>query len=432
MLGVEDYGSDNESGDESVCTPKLPIASASKQPPSSQKPTGGLGLALPPPSAGTSSKPTKKTKKIAIGLPSLSKTSDDEAEANDDQPPPAKKARLENGAGRSSLLSMLPAPKQKAPILPKPERVLGGGQGPGLVFNTSRSSAVASVPIEEEAVDAEDSAVPVPGEDHAPTPSTFMLPSSLRKGKANVSLEDPAPKSTPAPKPISSAPAVDFFSLGSTSSSSANKPSVPVAVPSKPSIIPTRSAAPALDDFTPPEPTPSDPYPGYYQLPSGGWAQYDTAYYQSFYKKWQKDYEKYIRNLEKGKLEKGFEDLDRVGISGEVDPVAEMEKAKVQVKELEERKQLTHGAGSGPEAPRMNVQGAKLGGRARSRHQLTTLLTEAYQNRETLEEKIAQGRRNRKEAGMKYGELYRSLAVYFCAHSYYVQVFKFLSSPGVA
>lgn len=196
---------------------------------------------------------------------------------------------------------------------------------------------------------------------------------------------------------------------GTTSSSSASKASIPPAVPSKPSVIPTKSAAPALDDFTPPEPTSSDPYPGYYQLPSGGWAQYDTAYYQSFYKKWQKDYEKYIRNLEKGKLEKGFEDLDRVGISGEVDPVAEMEKAKVHVKELEERKQLTHGAGSGPEAPRMNVQGAKLGGRARSRHQLTTLLTEAYQNRESLEEQIAQGRRNRKEAGMKYGESFRYL-----------------------
>lgn len=53
-----------------------------------------------------------------------------------------------------------------------------------------------------------------------------------------------------------------------------------------------------------------------------------------------------------------------------------------------------------------NLQGAKLGGRARSRHQLTTLLTEAYSNREALEEKIAEGRRNRKEAGKKYGGHY--------------------------
>lgn len=32
------------------------------------------------------------------------------------------------------------------------------------------------------------------------------------------------------------------------------------------------------------------------------------------------------------------------------------------------------------------------------------MLMEAYQNREALEEKIAEGRRNRKEAGNKYGQ----------------------------
>jgi hypothetical protein len=31
------------------------------------------------------------------------------------------------------------------------------------------------------------------------------------------------------------------------------------------------------------------------------------------------------------------------------------------------------------------------------------LLKEAYENREALEERIAQGKRNRKEAGNKYG-----------------------------
>jgi hypothetical protein len=32
------------------------------------------------------------------------------------------------------------------------------------------------------------------------------------------------------------------------------------------------------------------------------------------------------------------------------------------------------------------------------------MLHQAYANREALEEKIAEGRRNRKEAGNKYGE----------------------------
>lgn len=52
-----------------------------------------------------------------------------------------------------------------------------------------------------------------------------------------------------------------------------------------------------------------------------------------------------------------------------------------------------------------------MSGVARSRHQLGTMLKEAYDNREALEEKIAEGRRNRKEAGNKYGEYSPRLVV---------------------
>ena len=45
-----------------------------------------------------------------------------------------------------------------------------------------------------------------------------------------------------------------------------------------------------------------------------------------------------------------------------------------------------------------------MSGIAKTRHQLATLLRDAYQNREALEERIAEGRRNRKEAGNKYGK----------------------------
>jgi hypothetical protein len=45
-----------------------------------------------------------------------------------------------------------------------------------------------------------------------------------------------------------------------------------------------------------------------------------------------------------------------------------------------------------------------MSGIAKTRHQLATLLRDAYQNREALEEQIAEGRRNRKEAGNKYGK----------------------------
>lgn len=49
------------------------------------------------------------------------------------------------------------------------------------------------------------------------------------------------------------------------------------------------------------------------------------------------------------------------------------------------------------------MQGSKVSKGARKRGQLSSLLMEAYQNREVLEERIAEGRRNRKEAGNKYG-----------------------------
>lgn len=46
----------------------------------------------------------------------------------------------------------------------------------------------------------------------------------------------------------------------------------------------------------------------------------------------------------------------------------------------------------------------KAGGGARRKGQLSSLLAEAYENREAIEQQIADGRRNRKESGTKYGE----------------------------
>jgi hypothetical protein len=57
------------------------------------------------------------------------------------------------------------------------------------------------------------------------------------------------------------------------------------------------------------------------------------------------------------------------------------------------------------------IQGSKVSKGARKRGQLSSLLVEAYQNREVLEEKIAEGRRNRKEAGNKYGTFHNTQSV---------------------
>ena len=113
------------------------------------------------------------------------------------------------------------------------------------------------------------------------------------------------------------------------------------------------SSAPKIDEYIPPEPTPNDPCPGYYQLPSGTWEAYDPTYYQQIYNKWKADYDREVRALEK--KEKGFEDADGDDTQ-EVNALREMEKAKKEVQEREEKKALTQGAGGESAAPKMNIK----------------------------------------------------------------------------
>ncbi|KAJ7449851.1 mitotic checkpoint regulator, MAD2B-interacting-domain-containing protein [Mycena latifolia] len=377
-LGLGDYGSDSENGSSDNETDVAPPpAPASKNVPS----TTSKILPLPRQKRGP--------KKVTIGLPTLHPREDD-ADDLKDQRPAAKKPRLEAGAGMSSLVSMLPAPKQKNPVLPPPERVLGGGGGPGLVFKAPRPAAQETAEGEQQSSEVADTT--------ASSTSVSFRPPSLAKGRSNISLEEGAPKAPPrtAPK-VSPPPAIDFFSLGATTTPASSHTTVAPSAPSLPAL----SSAPIIPKLEPPEPTPTDPYPGYYTLPSGAWAAYDPAYYATFTKKWQAEYNAHVRALEKGQV-KGFEGLDSAAVE-EVDAAKEMEKAKLEMRERESRKAVTRGADGAPAAPNIKLTASKQSGIARSRHQLATMLHEAYANREALEERIAEGRRNRKEAGNKYG-----------------------------
>jgi proline-rich protein PRCC len=140
----------------------------------------------------------------------------------------------------------------------------------------------------------------------------------------------------------------NIFTPGSAKSSSASV-TIQRGITSSLSI----SSAPKIEEYTPPEPTPNDPYPGYYQLPSSTWEAYDPKYYQQFYNKWKADYDREVRALEK--KEKGFEDAD-ADDTQEVNALREMEKAKKEVQEREEKKALTQGAGGEPAAPKMNIK----------------------------------------------------------------------------
>jgi proline-rich protein PRCC len=386
MLGIEDYASDSDASE-----PKESLNSGT---------------------SNSSSKTKRAPKKFTIALPSLPAT--DSAENSEDERP-AKKRRT--GAGTSSLLSMLPKPKQNS--VNQSQVSIGGTKTETLDHKlgtqASKDPDALSLPLSS---------------------SLSLVPSSLGKGKGNISVEEVNINQAAQSR---HSPATDFFALSehfqrfkyemsfiyatTGHAKGATKSSNESTSTSSSSSLSLLSAAPSLPTFEPPEPSETDPYPGYYQLPSGVWAAHDPEYYAKFMNKWEHEYTSQLRALEKGTI-KGFEGLADAPVE-EIDALKEMEKAKKEIQEREEKKAVTRGAEGGPVAPKMNInvrcianwsatiymfplnhffQATKMNRVANSRHQLSTLLKQAYENREALEEKIAQGKRNRKEAGNKYGK----------------------------
>ena len=190
-----DYGSGSESGSED----EKPIVT-SKVAPVSSTPTTVVktssGLCLPPPKSSTNganapsapsipiSKPRRRDGPVKITLTAPKRApEDDEA----DTPParPTKRVKLE-GAGSSSLMSMLPAPSSKAP-LPLPKK---GRDSAKVAFE--RTSALDEL-LRSKKKQEED---PTTTETNA----MAFVPPSLMKSKARAE-ENPAE------------PAIDFFSI---------------------------------------------------------------------------------------------------------------------------------------------------------------------------------------------------------------------------
>jgi proline-rich protein PRCC len=203
---VDAYGSDSSddnSGDEHTPKPRPPPrqskpTSLSLAPPSHSSTSGSSSLNLPAP------KVRKAPKKIAIDLPALPKDTSADNDSEDGRP--AKKPRTDSrGAGSSALFSKLPAPKMAAPVKAAPERILGSGKGPGLVFNSAPSqraqdtSRISPNVNSQQITEVEQSASSLP-----------FTPASVRKGKASVSLEFSSSEKTPNP---SSSVVADIFSL---------------------------------------------------------------------------------------------------------------------------------------------------------------------------------------------------------------------------
>jgi hypothetical protein len=174
-----------------------------------------------------------------------------------------------------------------------------------------------------------------------------------------------------------------------------------VKLPPAPKLQPpTISAAPAVADFVPPPPTAADAYPGYYQLPSGSWAAYDPAYYSSFFD-----------NSAAHAAEAEAQKKERTGREW-----AELDDGRATVVDYDvstglaagrkERERVAMAQATRPKYADdyEYTEIGKTKGLAAEKHQLTSLLSSAYSQREELEARIAQNKKNMRAAGTKYGE----------------------------
>ncbi len=389
---VAEYGSDSESDSEglSAAGPSRPFASTTKPGPSS----------APPPVKA----PPKKRAAVKIGF-DLKPLPDDEEDAapQHKEGAPRKRPKLGDtgkGKGKSALLDMLPAPKRALPPSKTAPAPTTPAPTPPLLQKDEASEMALALGAPEDDVDDANNA-----------PS--FAPRSLGK------------KAGKATQPVK-APSMDFFGIGTMpgrdvptgdanfaprpgeASASAARAiaSQPIPPPSSMSI----TSAPEVKDYVPPPPSINDPYPGYYQLPSGSWAAYDRGYYMSCFKQAEED----------GPVGRDWDAMGQVDQGGmqKIDVAKDLQHQK---KLEEERKKLTAVEPSYEESKykvsrKLSLGGllltsrhfhfqpmGKTTGKAGQKHQLTALLKDAHMNRRAMEETIAGNKRKQREAGTKYG-----------------------------
>lgn len=139
--------------------------------------------------------------------------------------------------------------------------------------------------------------------------------------------------------------------LGTASSSRA----APALTPTVPLPSTSISSAPKVTEYEPPPPSTTDPYPGYYQKPSGDWAAYNPEYYKSFWESWNTDA---VGGSDKGKRkERGWEGADSDDLQS-VD--AREETKRGQIAQREAQKALTGAPkptlGAPAPAPNMKIK----------------------------------------------------------------------------
>ncbi|BGP32668.1 hypothetical protein JCM10296v2_004451 [Rhodotorula toruloides] len=413
-MGLVDYGSDTDSDSGSPPPrnkPSTKPATASSAPTSLlnlSPPKSSMNLPAPkitaPTAPAPAPQPPKKAKdkgpvRILLDLPPPSASSAASGSHDETDEPAKKRPKLSLGngsaGGLTGLAAMLPKPKNEskaAPPSPKPAAARPAGGLAGL----------------DELFGGKDGAAGASGSTGASTGSPsglFVPPSVSSKGKGKASA---AASGRPAPSTAPSEPAVDFFGIGSVASpaapssstfSSSGKPSPSISSARSLSAAPSVSSAPNLKPGSSAPsfgtPTASDPYPGFTQLPSGEWVAKD----QQTYEMWMA----WMAQQQNG-VPEGLDTKDVEAKGGMVDVNEEERRAREAWANRPGQVPPSKVVG-GEEKTAAQLKGVpkQIGGMARRKGQLSSLLAAAHDNRAELEERIAQARANRKGAGSKYG-----------------------------
>lgn len=102
----------------------------------------------------------------------------------------------------------------------------------------------------------------------------------------------------------------------------------------------------------------SDPYPGYYQKPSGEWTAYDPEYYKSFWETWNRKAVKDAQDKGKRK-ERGWEGAEDDDLQT-VDAQEEMQKSQLADREVTKNITAVSNAAE-PAQPKMNIKVCAFG-----------------------------------------------------------------------
>ena len=407
----------------------LPPPKASQPGSASQSGTGS-SLSLPPP------KQASKRAKFQIKVDSLDKADDNDND--EDHQPDRKKLRPSSGASGSthSLFGMLPAPKRSDEQVVKEKQAAENKARQGALRIVDENSASSEHDQEgkQEATETDrddQHSKPKKGKGNAdframlglkptaPKPAPTSLPSALPSAVAAAKSSSAPPKpphvtaSGSAPK--KSAP-VDFFSLGDSSSPRTGPAKLPA--PERSSSTVTISAAPTIPEPIKKEaPQDTGEYPGWQQDPDGTWVPV-TPEAHAQYAAWQ------AASAAEEQLARAYDDPSRrQRMDGQGFDVGEMVRAGVRQETVAHvdataftRPVVDTSLDSRYAAAAADVRAAAAGlppvskedskvanSRARQRGQLTSLIAQANERKEELEERWAKGKSARQQTSARYG-----------------------------